>query len=225
MVSSYSDLTLVQSELRTSTSFSSSTTPTAATVNTWIDQESSQIDNKTGNAYASTTESSVFLDYDGTGTLLLEHTPLLEISELRYNQASSGATEDWVTLEEGTDKNYMVYLDEGEVKFIAGLNPTTKITPKAGYKKFCVTYKHGYSQVPGFIEKLVTKKVAHRVIGSLANSQTNTEGGDIQIGVIRVAEPGDFSLNYIKGLTQEIKELESELGLNFKTYRSTRNWE
>ena len=85
-----------------------------------------------------------------------------------------------------------------------------------------MSYTKGYATTPLEIQKLATLLVSKRVISTILNSQANTEGGSIQVGTIRVSDPGSFSVNYIKGMQDNINELYNNIGFNFKTFRGTR---
>lgn len=219
---SYTAAEYVQAEIRADTAFSSTTTPSLDTVNRWIEEDSRLIELKTGKVFGSTTESSTYFDYDGCGLFRFPESPISSITELLYNVYSNGLEPSWIALEEGFDKNFILYQDEGEIEFISGQNSTHKITPKSGSKRFCVTYVHGYSNVPSHIQKLATLLVAKRVIFSLMSSQGNTEGGNIQVGTISVTDPGSYSVSYMKSLNEEIDRIYRDIGQEFNTFRMTR---
>jgi len=206
------------------TTLSSSTIPTSTVVSSWISDASSEIDLISDNLYSSTVVSSTYLDYDGEGILRLPHSNLLSIEELKYNYNTTGYSPSWYTLEEGFDKNYLLYSDEGELEFISGVNSTNKVLPLRGNKKFCVSYTYGSTNYPRYISRLCALMVAKNTILSLINSQANSEGGSIQVGTISISDPTMFSVNYIKSIDNEIKDLQSKIGLDFKTIRYTRNY-
>lgn len=211
---SYTTPELVGVEIRASATFSSSTIPTLDTVTTWIEEASREIEVRTGNLFSSTLNSSTYVDYDGDCIFRLPQSPVIAINELRYNNSPLGETSSWITLEEGYDKDFITYLDEAEVEFIVPYNQ--------GKKKICITYSSGFTTVPLDIQRLCTLLVAKRVIMSLSNSQSNTEGGDIQVGTIRVSDPSTYSVTYLKSMNQEINDLYDKCGYSFKTSRLTR---
>lgn len=218
----YTTAALVQAELRTTDVFSSSTLPTLEQVDNWIAEETRNIDVFAGQTFSSDLNSSEIGDYDGCGSLLLDNAPILSVTSLEYNTKGEGATPVWVTFTEGVDKNFLVYNDEGEVKFISGAARTVSSTPNEGIYKFRTTYTSGYSSTPLEIQGLCTQLVARRVLGTLANSQANTEGGDIQIGVIKVGDPGMFSINYMESLDTSINATFEKVGQDYKTFRLNR---
>mgnify|MGYP007071591408 CR=1 FL=1 len=213
---------LVQSELRASTTFSTSTIPTLAQLNTWIDEESRIIESITDEVYTTTIVSNVYVDYDGDSILRFPHTPLISISKVEYNTASAGNTPSWVEFSEGDDKNYLAYLNHGEIEFVNGTQRTVTNIPLPGKKKFRLSYTYGYSNIPLDIQRLATLMVTKRVIMSLLNSQSSSEGGNIQIGTISITDPTSYGINYLKSLNNEIDELLSKTGRKFSTHRQWR---
>ena len=222
MANQYTTVSLVEAEIRASAVFSSDTTPTLATVNTWIEQESKDIELKTGTVFASTVVSSELNDYNGDGIFRFQAAPLISIDKVEYNVNSNNVAASYVTLETGNGYNYLEYLEEGEMEFISGNLSTNKIHPVQGKKKFMLSYTKGYATTPLEIQKLATLLVAKRTITTLINSQSNTEGGSIQVGTIRVTDPSNFSLDYVKGMSGSINDLYNSIGQNFKTFRGTR---
>jgi hypothetical protein len=222
MVYSYTTASLVEAEIRADAAFSSSTTPTLSSVNNWINEESALINLMTHEIYSSTTVSSTYVDYDGSGILRFPHAPLISITSIEYNVYGEGLASSWVALTEGIDKNYISYLDEGEACFVSGVNVTVNVLPRAGKQRLRLSYVYGYNTVPTEIQRLCTLMVAKRVIMSLINSQANSEGGEIQVGTIRVADPSNFSPNYVKAMTEEIRQAQMDMGSKLKTYRIPR---
>lgn len=220
----YSTPELVQVELRATEAFSTNTSPTLATINTWIEEESRYVDYLSNNIFSATAVSSTYVDYDGSGILRFPHAPLASITSVRYNNGTENSAVSWITLEEGYDKDYLSYLDEGEIEFVSGANSANDVTPISGSKKFCLSYYYGVSTVPLTVRKLVTLLVAKRTILSLATSQANTEGGSVTVGTISVTDPSNFSTTQIKNMNLEIADLTKSLGNNNVTYRITRSY-
>lgn len=225
MVNMYTTASLVEADIRASTTFSSSTTPTLGQVNNWIEEESRVVELRTGMVFGSTLSSSTYMDYDGADIFRFPQSPVLSVTKVEYNVFSNGLTPSWVTLEEGFDKNYLVYEDEGEIEFISGSNATHKIKPKAGKKRLRLTYSYGYSTTPLEIQRITTKAVAMRVIESLLNTQANTQGGNIQVGTISVTDPGNYGVGWFKQNREEIEKLYDSIGQNLKVFRLTRRYD
>jgi len=218
----YTTLDLIKAELRI-TELSSSTIPTSSEVTNWIEEADSIIDVIAGETFSSVLETSEFYDYDGSGTFMLENIPVIEVTELKYNKSNSLSQEDnWVNLEEGSSKNFILYKQEGEIVFFLGSTALTKLKPISGLRKFCVTYSHGHESVPLEIQRLSTLMVTKQVISTLLNSQSNTEGGEVKVGPITVKDPTDFSVSYLKNINLEIEDLKNQIGQGFKTFRSRR---
>jgi len=222
MANQYTTLALIEAETGSS-EITSSTTPTSSEVTTWIEEISAEIEVMTGEVFTSTVVSSSFIDYDGNNSLLIERFPLISVSEIRYNKQNvTSSTTEWVTLEEGYGKNYIVYTDTGEIEFINGNGATNTLIPKAGKKKLCVSYVYGYNNTPLEVQRLATVMAARRLINALVNSQANTEGGEVTVGPITVKDPSSFNLNQIKSLDNEIKDLRARIGRDFQTFRGSR---
>lgn len=221
-MSYYTTLENIQSELRLSTAFDNNTSPSSQDIDRWIQEESKIIELRTGQIFGSTAETSTLYDYDGSGIFRFPHTPIISISNFEYNVYGPNLTSSWIPLTEGDTHDYLLYTDEGEAEFINGANSTYKIRPLGGKKKFRITYTYGYKVTPLDIQKLATMMVAKRVILSLINSQSNTEGGDIQVGTIRVSDPSNYSINYIKSLNEEIESAFKNVGQGLNTFRGTR---
>jgi len=223
-MSSYTTVAYVEQEIRASTSFSATTNPTLETVNRWIEEESDIIDSRTNNVFSIHVASSILFDYDGSSVFRLPQSPIYEVSSLEYNDAVMGQVSNWILLEEGTDKNYIVYNDEGEIEFVNGVNSSNKIIPKSGKQRLRVSYKYGESSTPSFIQRLATLATAKRVIMSLLNTQANTQGGNIQVGTISVTDPSNYGVTWFKNIDNEINNIYNNIGYSVKTFRLTRRY-
>jgi hypothetical protein len=221
----YTTLALVEAELRSSTSFSAATLPTSTQVGTWISEASAEIDSVSNEVFSSVVVSSEYVDYDGEGILQIPEYPIISVSQVRYNRNSyTNSTEDWLTLTEGNGEHYLVYEDYGEIEFIGGNNNATPLTPKAGKKRLCLSYSHGRTTTPLDIQRWATLSVAKRVINTLVNSQSNTEGGEVTVGPITVKDPTSFSLGQIRSMDNEIATIKADVGQNFTTFRNSRRY-
>jgi len=225
MANTYTTATNVEAELRAENAFSSSTTPTLSQVNNWIEEESRVVELRTNTIWGSTLASSTYFDYDGADIFMFPQTPINSITKLEYNVNANGLTPSWVTLEEGFDKNYLLYSDEGEVEFINGQNSTYKIKPKAGKKRLRISYSYGYATTPLQIQKITTKQVALRVASTLLASQANTEGGSIQVGTIRVADPSNYGVTWFNSQRSDIDNIYKDIGQELKVFRLSRRYD
>ena len=222
MTRTYTTATKVKEEIRAITNFSSNTSPKLTTVNAWVQEETADIELRAGAIFGSNLETDQYFDYDGSGTFRFPDSNILSITTFSVNVNAMGTAASWVVLEEGYDKNYILYSEEAEVNFISGDSATNKILPKKGQKRFKITYSRGKDSTPLAVQKLCTLLVSKRVIQSLANSQSNSEGGTIQVGTIRVTEPGNYSLSYLKQMDKEIETLYNYIGQNLNTFRYVR---
>lgn len=213
---------MVEAELRLETEFDVDTYPSLESVERWITEESRIVELKCGSVFGSTLASSSVFDYDGEDVFRLPFSPLISVGKVEYNKNHISIEPEWITLEEGYGKNYLVYLDEGEVEFINGNNASNVIKPVPGKKRLRITFTYGNVSTPLEIQRLVTLLVSKRVIMSLASSQSNTEGGSIQVGTIRVSDPSNYSVNYLRSLNDEVKDLLGSIGQGFKVYRPMR---
>ena len=221
-MTNYTTLQLIEAEIRASTPLSASTTPTSTMVATWIQEASNEIELHTGELFSSTTESSTLFDYDGSGIFMLPYNDVLSVDKVEYNTSDIRSTASWITLQEGGDKDYITYLEEGEIHFTSGLNSSNKIMPLAGKQRFRISYKFGYNGTPLYVQRLATLLVAKRILLSLINSQSNTEGGTIQIGTIRITDPSNYGIQHFNNLNDEIDRIYADIGAEFNTFRITR---
>ncbi|HEY9702082.1 MAG TPA: hypothetical protein V6C58_06535 [Allocoleopsis sp.] len=214
----YTTLGLVQAEIRADTAFSSSTIPTASQVETWIDEVGRELEIISGNVFASTAVSSQYLDYDGDTIIRLPHYPIISVQKVEYNKNGNSLATDFEEWTEGFGNDFLLYSDEGELELIGSAK-----TP--GKKRLRVSYTYGYTSTPLEVQRLATLMAAKRVIMSLQNSQGNSEGGDVQIGTIRVSEPSNYSANYIRNLDMELNTQIENLVSKYKTFRINRMYD
>jgi len=221
----YTTLALIEAELQSS-ALTATSLPTSDQVTVWIDEIDDIIDITTGQTFSSTVVSSEVFDYDGMGIFRFPEAPLLSVDEVLYNQEDLTATaSDFVVLESGQGKNYVEYLDEGEIAFINGNNATNTLLPKSGSQRLVISYTHGQVTTPLDIQRWATLLGAQRVIQSLLNSQANTEGGEVQVGPIAVKDPSSFGITQIQSMNTEISQIRNMIGQSFRTYRLTRTYD
>lgn len=211
----YTTASLVEQEVRATTSFSTSTNPTLATVNNWIDEITDYINGLSGQSWETTTATEYF-DYDGVPEFYTRVSPIITVGSLSYNTSPDGSTPTWETRTATTD--YVVDEDLGRVRI-----NTNKFKPKIGRKKgIRIIYDGGYSSVPARIQMLATKMVTERLLSSLLNDnvESRNAGGSISVGSINIVEPGDYGVGTFKQLQSDIRRLQDELThTNFKVHR------
>ena len=199
-------------------SITSTTTPDIDTVNSWILENDSWIDEMTGKLWASNVVTSAYLDYDGSGILHLPHYPIISVEELKYETQGLGAdTAEWSTLTEGRTNDFIIYKDEGDIKFF-GDN-----TPSGGYQNINISYTHGMSSTPLYIKRLSTLMTAKQVISATINSQAQEEGGAVSVGNISVSDPTIFQVNFVKSMNDEIESILKKLG-GTRVFRNVRRF-
>lgn len=206
----------IRTELRLEEPFSNTSVPSLETVNRWIEETGSYIDTLAARTFTET-QTEQIIDYDGTTEVYLKHTPVVSIESLEYSSVPIGDIDypQWSTLVENT--NY--YVNEmGVINII-----TKSFTPRAGNRRMKVTYTHGYTEIPGYVQMLATKLVAKRVIDTQVQNDINDKksGKSINIGGVSVTRPVNFGVQQYSVLKNDIAELESQLLKGESVYRYT----
>lgn len=208
----YTTATLVQYELRAENIFSTNTVPSLAAVESWIDEESAQIDQEAGASFGSLTSTET-LDWDLSeplqDALYLKHTPIISIDNFEYNPeriSSDDYSTAWTSKTE--DEHFTTYKEKGRIDILY-----PKFKPLAGQKRFRITYTHGNATTPPVVQKLATKSVALRVLDSLLNSKVEggETGGSIGVGSISIVEPTDYGIGGLRRLKEDIQDLKTKL--------------
>lgn len=208
-------VTNVSNELNGMT-LDASSTPTSTVVSGWITEAANEIELATGRLFSTTTFSSSYFDYDGSGKIILPYKPVNSITELKYEKNGLGATsESWTELTEGRTNDFILYTDEGWIDFFGNTRPTY------GRQNVCISGNYGETTVPSIITKAASKMVAMRVIGGVVNSQSKDEGGTVSVGTITVTDPSTFGLDNRRQLQDDINNLLSTYG-TLKTYSFNR---
>ena len=212
----YTSLTNVQNELRATTAFSSSTSPTNTAVSRWIEEASDTINHLAGDVFGVTSYDE-YIDYNSEDTILVKHSPIISVSSITYATVDvglSGRSSSWVTKTEDTD--YLVYTDRGTIDII-----WANWQPSDGKKRIRVQYTGGYAEVPPRIQELCTKMVALRALDTLMASNVNSgnSGGSVSVGSISIVEPADFGIGSYKKLRDDIEMLKKEVVSGFGIHR------
>ena len=171
------------------TSFSSSTDPTNAEVNTIASFVSAYIDQLTGRIWTTATTSE-YLDvwdadreslYGGRpGTdvqdaFFLKKSPVTGIDALRENLGSLGSAPSWVSRASGIGGDYLLYGQEGMVKF-------HKSQPNAGRNRLWVSYTHGVATTPDDIAYAAALLAAAEVITMIKRGSDQEGLKSVSIG-------------------------------------------
>jgi hypothetical protein len=217
MTYEYCTLADVEAELRATNVFSSVTNPSSAVVTEWIRQESAYINELANRVFSSTSVTEVY-DYEGGDYLLLEQSPVMSITSLKYNSSvigSSSYSSSWVTKVE--DSDFTLYDKKGLVYFVP-----SQFSPLPGVKKFEVEYVYGYTSTPLVIKMLCTKLVTQRVMESLLNDNLNSrnDGGSVSVGNVRIVEPNNYGLGNFQRLAISIETLKQEVITTYQVFRT-----
>ena len=212
---SYTTAASVQSELRTTTEFSSSTVPTLDTINQWIQDASDYINQIAGRVYGSTSYTETF-DYWGQETLTLKNAPIIAITSVLYSTAALDSTSYGLTATKTEGTHYTVYDDEGEIDILFN-----NWQPYQGRKRIQVNYTAGYSTIPGTVGMLATKIAARRVLDSLMTKDVNEKksGKSVSVGSISIVKPADYGVSQYKTLKEDIAQLENDIINGSSLYR------
>jgi len=209
----YTTATLIEAEIRATTSFATDTNPTLSTINTWIEESTDYINSRVGMSFESTATTD-YIDYKGID-LFLKKSPIISVTSLKYNTAAEGSTKVWATKTEDTD--FIVYEEEARIKLVY-----SNFSPIAGAKNIEVIYNAGYSTAPSRVQMLATKLVSQRVIESLLYDNVNSrnDGGSISVGSINIVEPGNYGVGTFKQLKSDISIMFDELtNYDFQVHR------
>jgi hypothetical protein len=202
----YTTAALVEAELSSSASFSTSSIPTLAQLTTWIAETDAIIDQLSANVYAQSTYVEE-INYEGEDRIVLKHAPILSVTSVQYSPYALGSTEypGYVTKTANTD--YAVFLEKGYIEVLP------QWSPRSGLKQIKVTYVAGYSTTPAPVQSLATKMVAKRVIDSVMNKDLREKqsGKSISVGSISIVKPTDFGVSSYKTLTSTIDDLKKEI--------------
>ena len=214
MVFEYTTAENVKNELRATTNFSSTTYPSADTVDGWIQEESGEVNVVSGRIWGTDSYSET-LDYNGEGTLVLENAPVSSVTSVLYSTGPLGTNTYGLSTTKVEDTDYTVYLEEGEIDILSNWYPIQ------GRKRIQINYIAGYSTIPVHIQKLVTKKVTRRVLDTLIQKDVNEKqsGKSVSVGSISIVKPADFGVSQYKQLLSDIDQLEDKLLQSPTAYR------
>lgn len=213
----YTTSTYVEEEIRATDSFSTATNPTLATVERWIDESDSYINDLAGRSFESTSYNAE-LNYDGVSSrIMLENSPIITVDNfLYYTDTLGSASYLTSSVLKTEDTHFTVYEDKGYLDILF-----EQFQPTLGKKRFNITYTAGYGTIPTSIQMLSTKMTAQRVLNSLLSNnvdQTNT-GGSVSVGSISIVEPADVGLGTYKQLGIDIKDLQNVVAGEFNVHR------
>lgn len=178
----------------------SSTAITDSTVEQWISEAESRINNASSRTYGTVLFDNKVFDYDGSGFVKTPYFPLVSISLLEYNKYSVGSGQsEWVSLSEGRSGDFILHSDDGEIELLSSI--------PSGSQRLRLSGVAGYTEVPSFIIELATAMVAKRFIEAVVTGSSATEGGSVSVGNISVKDPTTFGIDNLKKFENTIELL------------------
>ncbi len=213
----YTTAELIQSELRASEAFASTTVPSLTDVTTWIEEESAQIDDDLGYSLAATQYDELYDYTSNENSIYTKVSPVISVDTLSYNSYQLGTSDystGWTDKVEDTD--FTVYLNKGKIDFL-----TSNFSPQDGAKKIRLIYTAGYTSTPLVVQKLATKMTSLRILNTLISSNVNdrNDGGSISVGSISIVEPVSYGVSSYKTLQDDVKELQDKVLEGFGVMR------
>jgi hypothetical protein len=216
---SYTNIDAISEELGGFT-IDNDSTPNNTTVNEWITEVESIIVERTGKEWETTTATDEYHDYDGSGSVFVEHSPIISVTTLSKEVNGIGASsEDWKTLTEGRliNTDFYVYKTDGEIIFHGSTQPS------AGFQNLKITYTYGKTTCPNTVQHLATLMVGRRVINTVINNTATSEGGSLSVGTITIQDPSIFGDSHVTSMKKDEEELLRTIGV-FKTYKFNRRY-
>lgn len=207
MVSDFGYTTSAKVGNRLRTTFDGTTTPTATEVDEIISEQEAQINQYAGKRFDQRTITQEMYDHDGSNAIHTKN-PLVSVTTLEY---SSDNGDSWTTV---PSTDYIVDTEYDRIERKVGGSSNTGDWPNVrGQQTVRITYEAGYASPPLRIASLATDMAVLEVIRTLLNSQSNEEGGDIQVGPIEIGESKLLqSPGYITSLKDSIQRRLSKLG-------------
>lgn len=188
--------------------------PNSTTVDNWITESDSEIDVRTGKSWSSVVVADEVVDYDGSLYVRFPSAPLLSITSIEYNENALDETPSWVTIDSG---DYIVYLEDGEIKFVAN-------SPSAGLQSLRLNYIKGYTTVPAYVQRLSTLMSAKRFIQSVVFADSKEQGGSVTVGNISISDPTNFGSSQIRDIDNEIESIMGSRINSSHVYRPRRDY-
>lgn len=183
----YTSRTNVEDYLRTT--FSLTTTPSTTTVDDWVTDVDTEIDDLTGTSWTVSSRTQTFDLNSSTNKFLADSFPLVSVTSIKYNDYTLTDPEfnpNWVDFDNYRTVGDMVITD----KWVDGKN------------KVQLVYTHGHASVPPQVEHLATLMVVKKIISSEAMADNRTES--LSIGSISLKNTvGMSTLLNIDSLIEE----------------------
>lgn len=214
----YTTVALVSSALK-GVDINSTTTPSSSEVTEWMNEVDSEIDQIFGKSFTSTTITDEYVDYDGSGYLRLPYAPVISISSLEHLKGGLGTSNITTTsLSEGRTNDFLIYKDEGEIKFYGNNAPTF------GYNNIKWSGVVGYSSVPKWVQRLATLMVVRNYIKATVTNTAQKGGRSISVGNLSLGSPSNFSSSEVRDINAEIENIITSKISASHVFRRTRNY-
>jgi hypothetical protein len=152
-----SALGLIDGATKQRLTFGASTKPSLTEVETIINEMEDEIDRRMNHAWRATSISEELYGYDGFGILYLKKRPIQGPFESGTDKIECWNDSTWydlvANLTEGRGEDFYVDYTRGWIFFLA-------YSPRVGDDTIRLTYVHGESSVPGWVQRLATKMTA-----------------------------------------------------------------
>lgn len=187
----YTTLSNVQEYL--GVEFDAESTPTVTTVNGYISDVDTEIDNLTGTTFGTPIETSEIISINGNSNVFVtKKYPIYSVTSVEKNTNSDRFdTPVWVS--------------------VPFYNDIFKIVTKYNYsgdRALKLTYEYGFDAIPPEVEFLATLLVAQKIIQAEYSSSGTTSS--ISVGSISITN--NISASTLVNLKNEIKEYKRRVG-------------
>ena len=189
----YTSLSNVEAYLRTT--FSASTSPSITTVNEWVTDADTEVNNLTGAVFTSGTYTEYFDMPVASDKVIVSNYPLISVSSIEYNTGTEYSP-TWTSFSNSRTIGDIIKFD----KYVMGEN----------YVK--AVYVAGYTTTPPEVEHLATLLVVKKIINSDDTSNGETES--LSIGSISLTS--NIGISGISNLDKNIEDYLKRVG-RYKT--------
>lgn len=202
----YTTAALIEAELSSAASFSTSTIPTLAQVTTWISETDAYIDQISSNVYAQSTYVED-VNYEGEDRIVLKHAPIISVTSVLYSPYAIGTSDYSLSETMVEDTDFTVFKGKGYLEVLPSWSP------RSGSKQIQVTYVAGYATTPLPVQMLATKMVAKRCIDTVMSKDLKEKqsGKSVSVGSISITKSSEFGVSSYKNLTSTIDDLKKEI--------------
>jgi len=197
----------------------------------------SEIDERSGTKFASTTVTQEIYDFDQytsyksaeqlrsystdiligsrndswntyfNDKIVMNQRPILSITTMQKNIAGPGDTDNWETLTEQTGTG-----GDFTIYKDIGVLKFIKNAPPIGARKLRATYAYGYSSVPKIVEKLAILISVKSILQSTSNSSMFDSPDNISLEGISISKGTGGSVTYMNNMNNEINQLWKDVG-------------